>query len=427
MSCKIFMTEYIIVISLTFSFFQLAVWQLNLPAVHEIWKHYIKHYSLSIFSLRKFIWSFTRLKDLNSAYETLQHMVALAMKGRLYVNRTSEGKLSSSRLDIPIPSNVPLSSQKVDLEKYDNVFALKMDTDTRNNEQSIKFNRGISEAGRVKLGMMNKFETMPVMKVLRWSFNDVMHACAQTQNSGLAEQLMLQMQNLGLQPSSCTYDGFIRAIVSKRGIINGMEVLEIMQQENLKPNDSTLATLSIECSKALELDLAEALLDQISEFKYPHPFNAFLAGCDTMFFRLSSSVQTPIKIYAALILQDQPERAVTMLAKMKQSKVRPDIMTYELLFSLFGTVNAPYEEGNMLSQADCAKRIKAIEMDMARNGVQHSHLSMRNLVTPCLVYFVSFTGRSLLNFRIITVEISCNFWIKRILIILRKSCYCINS
>lgn len=108
---------------------------------------------------------------------------------------------------------------------------------------------------------------------------------------------------------------------------------------------------------------------------------------------MSSSVQAPIKIYAALILQDQPERAVTMLAKMKQLKVQPDIGTYELLFSLFGTVNAPYEEGDMLSQADCAKRIKAIEMDMAKNGVQHSHLSMKNLVTPCLVYFVPFTWR----------------------------------
>ncbi|KAI5341844.1 hypothetical protein L3X38_009719 [Prunus dulcis] len=42
------------------------------------------------------------------------------------------------------------------------------------------------------------------------------------------------------------------------------------------------------------------------------------------------------------------------------------VLTYELLFSLFGNVNAPYEEGNMLSQVDAAERINAIEMDMAR-------------------------------------------------------------
>lgn len=89
-------------------------------------------------------------------------------------------------------------------------------------------------------------------------------------------------------------------------------------------------------------------------------------------------------------MQDQPERAVRMLAKMKQLKLQPDIRTYELLFSLFGNVNAPYEEGDMLSQVDSAKRINAIEMDMAKNGVQHSHLSMKNLVTSCLMYFLCF-------------------------------------
>lgn len=337
---------------------KLAVWQKNLSAVHEIWGDYIKHYSLSVFSLRKFIWSFTRLRDLKSAYETLQHMVALAMMGKLYINRTSEGRLRSSRLDIPIPLNGRLSSLKVEFGENDHAVALRTDTSVRNNEQCVISNVGISEAESVKIGMMNKFKALPVMKVLRWSFSDVIHACGRTQNSGLAEQLMLQMQSLGLQPSSHTYDGFIRAIVSDRGLSNGMEVLKIMQQNNLKPQDSTIATLSVECSKALELDLAEALLDQISRCTNPKPFSAFLAACDTM---------------------DKPERAIKIFAKMRQ-KLRPDIRTYELLFSLFGNVNAPYEEGNMFSQVDSAKRINAIEMDMARNNIQHSHISMKNLL-----------------------------------------------
>ncbi|XP_044511018.1 pentatricopeptide repeat-containing protein At1g76280 isoform X2 [Mangifera indica] len=344
---------------------ELAVQQQNLSAVHEIWKHYIKHYNLSIPYLRNFTWSFSRLNDLNSAYETLQHMVALAMKRRLYIDRNYKRRMYFLRLDIPIPSNLPLSSQKVDLEKYEDVFALKMDTDTRNNEQSINFNRGISEAGSVKLCMKNKFNIRRVLRsssirpVLRLSFSNLIRACAQTQNSALAEKLMLQMQNLGLQPSSTAYDGFIRATVSERGIINSMEVLKIMQQKNLKPHDSTLQTLSIESSKALELDLAEALMDQISILKNLRPINAFLAACDTM---------------------DQPERAISMFAKMKQLKLQPNRRTYELLFSLFASVNAPHEEGNRLSQADCMKRIKLIEMDMAKNGVQHSHLSMNNLL-----------------------------------------------
>lgn len=58
--------------------------------------------------------------------------------------------------------------------------------------------------------------------------------------------------------------------------------LKIMRQRNLKPFDSTLAALSMGCSKVLELDLAEALLDQISSYPYPSPYNAFLAACDAM-------------------------------------------------------------------------------------------------------------------------------------------------
>ena len=71
---------------------------------------------------------------------------------------------------------------------------------------------------------------------------------------------------------------------------------------------------------------------------------------------------------------------------MKQLKLKPNIGTYELLFSLFGNVNAPYEEGNMLSQVDVYRRIKAIQMDMLDNGIQHSHLSMKNLVCPYSLY-----------------------------------------
>lgn len=120
-------------------------------------------------------------------------MVALAMMGKLYINRTSEGRLRSSRLDIPIPLNGRLSSLKVEFGENDHAVALRTDTSVRNNEQCVISNVGISEAESVKIGMMNKFKALPVMKVLRWSFSDVIHACGRTQNSGLAEQLMLQV------------------------------------------------------------------------------------------------------------------------------------------------------------------------------------------------------------------------------------------
>jgi len=86
-------------------------------------------------------------------------------------------------------------------------------------------------------------------------------------------------------------------------------------------------------------------------------------------------------------LQNQPERAVQVFAKMKQKKVLPNIRTCELLFSLFGVVNAPYEDSDILSQVDAAKRINAIEKDMVTNGIKHSHLSIKNIVSFIYVSF----------------------------------------
>ncbi|GKU98120.1 hypothetical protein SLEP1_g11162 [Rubroshorea leprosula] len=339
---------------------KLAVWQQNLSAVREIWQDYIKHYNANIFSLRKFICSFLRLKDLESAYETLQHMVTLALSGKFFFNKTAKGSLYSKGLDIPIPSEVELQSQKVNFEETEHSLSRKLDTDACITEQgtvSDVVSRDASNATGI-LSLLNNYESMPV-KLLRWSFGDVIHACANAKKCGLAEQLLLQMQSLGLQPTQYAYNGFVRAVTTARGFNAGMEMLEEMQERKMKPHNSTLAALSVQCSKALELDLAEALLDQISKCPYAYPYNAFLEACDTL---------------------DQPERAVRTFAKMQELKVKPDTRTYALLFSLFGSVNAPYEKGNMLSQVDSAKRIKAIEMDMAKNGVQHSPLSMKNLL-----------------------------------------------
>ncbi|XP_038691234.1 pentatricopeptide repeat-containing protein At1g76280 isoform X3 [Tripterygium wilfordii] len=329
---------------------ELAVWQQDLSTVHEIWRDYIKHYSPGILCLQKFIWSFSRLRDLKSAYETLQHMVVLAIRGNHFVERTVEGRFYSSRLDIPIPSSGELSSEKFNLENTE----LEDYASEVNHCSSLK-----SAVETVGMGVLSNHMSWPAKSLVRRSFNDVIHACAKTKECGLAEQLMLQMQSLGLQPSINTYDGFVKTVVSEKGTRDGMKLLKLMQQRNLKPYDSTFATLAIGFSRDLELDLAEALLDQISRNRHLHPYNAFLAACD---------------------MTDQPERAVPILAKMKRLKVRPDIRTYELLFSLFGNVNAPYEEGNILSQVDSSKRINAIEMHMAKNGIQHSQLSMKNLL-----------------------------------------------
>ncbi|XP_034197980.1 pentatricopeptide repeat-containing protein At1g76280-like [Prunus dulcis] len=74
------------------------------------------------------------------------------------------------------------------------------------------------------MDMLDIHISQPVTKILRWSFSDVIHPCARLRNGGLAEELILQ--------------------------------LRIMQQRNLKLYDSTLANLSVGCSKVLELDFS---------------------------------------------------------------------------------------------------------------------------------------------------------------------------
>ncbi|KAJ8755154.1 hypothetical protein K2173_018952 [Erythroxylum novogranatense] len=333
-----------------------AVQQQNLPAVNEIWKDYRKLYSPSMISLQSLIWSFARLGDLGSAYEKLQYMVALGIQGDVCIFRTVKVGLHSSRLDIPIPANGGLGLQKMDLEKY---FSIPFEQLTCLYDRKEMTNFDLENRESVESIGLTKHLSKPAMRVLSLSFNILIHACGRVQNCELAEKLMMQVQKLGLEPSSHAYDGLIRAVAAKRGHREGMKVLRIMQQHNLKPLDSTLAALAVGCCKATELDLAEALLDHISNCPFAYPYNAFLDACEKM---------------------DQRERAVRMLAKMKQLKVRPDIRTYELMFLLFGAFDSPYQKADLLTHEDIAKRIKAIEMDMASNGIQHSHCSMKYLM-----------------------------------------------
>lgn len=322
---------------------KLAVLQRNLSAVHDIWKECSKVYSLTIITLGQFVWAFSILRDLAAAYETLQRMVALAFQGSTSVKKGVRGRFYISKLDIPIP----LQSQ----------FGLKKCSFSG---KGIFLGMENSEAKGVEVTMLKDLKrNIPVMKLLKCSFNDVMRACARYQNYELAEKLIPQMQKIGLEPSCYTYDFFIQVVASKRGFSDAIEVLKRMQEMNLEPSNSTLATISVSCSEALELHLAEVLLDQLSGAVHPYFFNSFLEACGRL---------------------DQPERAVRILLKMKELKVKPNGRTYQLLFSMFGIVNAPYESGNMISQEVAAKRINAIQMDMVKNEVQHSYLSMMGLL-----------------------------------------------
>uniref|UniRef100_A0A453J0B9 Pentacotripeptide-repeat region of PRORP domain-containing protein n=1 Tax=Aegilops tauschii subsp. strangulata TaxID=200361 RepID=A0A453J0B9_AEGTS len=200
-----------------------------------------------------------------------------------------------------------------------------------------------------------------VKNVLRWAFNDIIHACVYVDNCQLSEQLFLEMHKIGLRPSRFTYDGFIKCVIAGKGVAHAIKVIEVMDRRGIRPYDSTLVALSVDHSKSLQLDLAEHFLGRISDIQpeHIHAFNALLSGCDIM---------------------NEPERALRILAKMRRLDLKPHIWTYEIMFSLFGNVNVPYEEGNMLSHADVSKRISIIEMDMLNHEIRHSFVSMKNLI-----------------------------------------------
>lgn len=81
------------------------------------------------------------------------------------------------------------------------------------------------------------------------------------------------------------------------------------------------------------------------------------------------------------MLQDKPEQAIRAWRRMKDNNFQGDTTTYALLFSLFGCVNGDYDMPTIKSQAEVAKRINFIEMDMTKNGIQHNLHSLTNLVS----------------------------------------------
>ncbi|CAN6204761.1 unnamed protein product [Urochloa humidicola] len=361
---------------------KIAVLQGNLPAVYDIWKDCTRHYSPSIITQRRFLRALTTFGDLQSAYHILQQMVAIATQRSDHLRLSSKGRYQSSRLDIPVlalsePEYRKLlldcnlqpsqgATDKISADVQPEIFEEKTQS-----LETVQLNADVLSTGnnlsdKVELENASvrntlRFAQSAVRRFLRWSFNDLIHACLQFNNCQLAEQLFLEMQKLGLQPSKFTYDGFVKTVIAGKGIAYAMKVIEAMERRGIKPYDDTLAALSEGYSKNLQLDLAEDFLERISEMQPKHirAINALLSGCEIM---------------------NEPERAVRILAKMKHVKMKATLRTYELLFSLFGNVNVPYEEGNVLSHVDVSKRISIIERDMLNNEIQHSFVSMKNLI-----------------------------------------------
>ncbi len=87
-----------------------------------------------------------------------------------------------------------------------------------------------------------------------------------------------------------------------------------------------------------------------------------------------------------LLGQGDAERALRVFAKMKESRISPDNYTYCALLAACGNVTAGLDGGSEWSQKEVARRIVAIEKDMASSSVQHTQASVSALVSfYCLI------------------------------------------
>lgn len=327
-----------------------AVLQKDLSAVKKIWKDCTMYYSPCLVTLKKFVWSFSTLNDVEAANSILQHMRILAFQESVSVKKASAGSYQSLRLDIPIPLRSELTHSifgSTGINSNGGFTKMKPEMEKRHDEEFEEVKGNV---------------TLPVKELLTGAYNNVIQACARASNCDLAEYLFRQMHDIGLEPTGVTYNALVKAAMHGEGLAYAMKVIKSMEEKNIEAYMDTLAALSTGHSKILELDAAENLLEKIipsSPPEYIYPVNTFLGACYNM---------------------NQPERAIRILAKLKRANMKLNIRTYEHIFSLFGVVNYPYMPGNWLSHQDVAKRINAIEEDMLRNGVRHSYTSIKNLI-----------------------------------------------
>ncbi|CAI9266156.1 unnamed protein product [Lactuca saligna] len=67
-------------------------------------------------------------------------------------------------------------------------------------------------------------------------------------------------------------------IQNNRWIDDGMKVVKLMEERNMKPLDSNLASLSARCSEDMELNLAKSLLSEMGQCTTAYPYNQLLGA-----------------------------------------------------------------------------------------------------------------------------------------------------
>lgn len=125
-------------------------------------------------------------------------MLGLLLQGGSIVKTNAKGSPYTQRLDIPIPSYTALNSENVNIDNQTFVPSVvehckNVGTQASDNMQLSTFDFKKREVGNVGTDVLRRCVSVPVLQVLRASFNSVIYACAQAKNSSLAEHIILQV------------------------------------------------------------------------------------------------------------------------------------------------------------------------------------------------------------------------------------------
>lgn len=123
-------------------------------------------------------------------------MVTVAFQHQFSITRTLEGRLFVSRLDIPIPFCDDLARNRYIKNSYTSKLSSSEYYKENDSDKGVKFGMEAKEVVAHGLSLSEQPLSLPVMKLLRWSFGDIIHACASLRNILLAEQLMLQVSQV---------------------------------------------------------------------------------------------------------------------------------------------------------------------------------------------------------------------------------------
>ena len=135
-------------------------------------------------------------------------MVSEAMHGADCLTVSSEKKIQSSRLDIPIPPIVSCHDDMADAAQeasiHEDIYNPMSSSYVRGCEHPVMQGLSVSSKEIVIesdiVDVRKKTLTLELRRVLRWSFNDLIHAFAQCREYNMTEKLFVQV---GLEVILC--------------------------------------------------------------------------------------------------------------------------------------------------------------------------------------------------------------------------------